>query len=103
MKNFIFSLFCSAMIVTACPAKAVELVCELQQRLSITGNQRVDDIIDLHWRGHLYRMQRVTTSTGAHRFENSDSGLIWIGIPAKGMLLDRKNATQLANECKTTE
>jgi hypothetical protein len=30
-------------------------------------------------------------------------GLIWIGIPAKGMLLDSKQNRQLANECKDAE
>jgi hypothetical protein len=103
MKNLISILCCGVMFTTACPANAVELFCELGQRLSITGNHRLDEIIDLQWRGRLYRMQRVSTSTGAHRFENAESGLIWIDIPAKSMLLDRKNAAQLANECKTAE
>jgi hypothetical protein len=30
-------------------------------------------------------------------------GLIWIGIPAKGMLLDSKQNRQLANECRNAE
>ncbi|MCY1251071.1 hypothetical protein D9M72_647880 [compost metagenome] len=28
---------------------------------------------------------------------------MWIGIPAKGMLLDSKQGRQLANECKDAE
>jgi hypothetical protein len=103
MKKFISVLFCSAIFTAACPANAVELFCEHGKRISIEGNHKEDDAIVLQWQGHLHRMLRVATSTGAHRFENNESGLIWISIPAKGMLLDRKNATQLANECKTIE
>ena len=105
MKNFVIRAavgVCGLMWGMTCPAHAVEFVCELGQRLHITGNHRADDMIDLQWRGRIYRMQRVSTSTGAHRFENSESGLIWIDIPAKGMLLDKRNATQLANECKAS-
>ena len=39
----------------------------------------------------------------AKRFENKLFGLIWIGIPSKGMLLDSKLNRQLANECKNAE
>lgn len=103
MKKFISILFCNAMFALACPAHAVELICEHGSRIVIEGNHKVDDTIALQWQGHLYHMLRVATSTGAHRFENNESGLIWISIPTKGMLLDRKNATQLANECKAIE
>lgn len=103
MKNLGGILLGSMLLAMACPASAVEWMCELGQRLHITGNHKAEDIIGLEWRGRLYRMHRVSTSTGAHRFENSESGLIWIDIPAKGMLLDKKNATQLANECKAKE
>ena len=48
-------------------------------------------------------MTRVGTSTGASRFENTTFGLVWIGIPAKSMLLDSKANRQLANECKNAE
>ena len=43
------------------------------------------------------------TTTGAQRFENPFWGLIWIGIPAKGILLDSRLNRQLANECKTAQ
>ena len=43
------------------------------------------------------------TTTGAQRFENPKFGLIWIGIPSKGILLDSTLNRQLANECKKPE
>lgn len=92
-------LFCG----TEDSADATELICELGQRMSIAGDQGIDNAIHLIWRGQDYTLQRIGTSSGAHRFEHSDSGLIWIGIPTKGMLLDTKRGTPLANECKTAE
>jgi hypothetical protein len=54
--------------------------------------------IVLKWQGSNYVMLPVTTSTGALRFEGS--GLVWLQIPAKSMLLNAKIGQQLANECK---
>jgi hypothetical protein len=48
-------------------------------------------------------MNRVGTTTGALRFENPVFGIIWIGIPSKGILLDSRLNRQLANECKSAE
>lgn len=76
--------------------------CELGNKLTIY--QMADqDQIALRWNKKLHHMTRVTTTTGAHRFENTKKGLVWIGIPAKGMLLDSKKGQQLANECKNLE
>ena len=62
-----------------------------------------DKHIALRWNKRLLRLTRVDTSTGAHRFENRRQGIVWIGIPAKGILLDSKKGQQLANECKSAE
>lgn len=76
--------------------------CELGNKLTIY--QLADqDQIALRWNKKLHHMTRVTTTTGANRFENTKKGLVWIGIPAKGMLLDSKKGQQLANECKSLE
>ena len=77
--------------------------CELGNKLTIYSDAANDEQIALHWNKRTHRMQRVSTTTGAQRFENAKSGLVWIGIPAKGMLLDSKQGRQLANECKNPE
>jgi len=82
---------------------AVNYSCELNNKVVIYTNDKDDGHISLRWQNHLHRMDRVGTTTGAQRFENQDLGLIWIGIPAKGILLDSKHNHQLANECKTAE
>jgi len=82
---------------------ATDYACELNNKLTIYTNEADDSHIALRWKNHVQRMERVGTTTGAQRFENVKTGLIWIGIPAKGILLDSKMNRQLANECKNAE
>ena len=48
-----------------------------------------------------YRMKAVLARTGALRYEDQQSGIVWLIIAGKSMLLDMKHGKQLANECKT--
>ncbi|WDZ94585.1 hypothetical protein Herbaro_13920 [Herbaspirillum sp. WKF16] len=77
--------------------------CELGNKLTIWKNEADDKHIAIRWNKKINRLTRVDTTTGAHRFENRKVGLVWIGIPAKGLLLDSKKGQQLANECKNAE
>ena len=77
--------------------------CELGNKITIYQNASDEEHIALRWKKRLHRLTRIGTTTGAQRFENHLYGLVWIGIPAKGMLLDSKQNRQLANECKTSE
>lgn len=80
-----------------------EYKCELNNKVTIYQNDGDVGHIALRWKKRLHRLERVGTTTGAKRFENIRYGLVWIGIPAKGMLLDSKLNRQLANECRTKE
>jgi hypothetical protein len=80
---------------------AVDYTCELGNKLTIHANLADRDHIALRWHNRLIRLDRVATTTGANRFESRKRGLVWIGIPAKGILLDSKKGQQLANECKS--
>jgi hypothetical protein len=77
--------------------------CALGDKVTIFSNDADDKHIALRWNKRLMRLSRVDTSTGANRFENRRQGMIWIGIPAKGILLDSRKGQQLANECKSAE
>ena len=77
--------------------------CALGDKVTIFANAADDKHIALRWNKRLLRLTRVETTTGAHRFENRRQGMVWIGIPAKGILLDSKKGQQLANECKSAE
>lgn len=83
--------------------KATNYACELGNKITIYSSADDGNSIVMRWKNRLHRLTREATSTGAHRFENKIAGLIWIGIPAKGMLLDSKVNRQLANECKTSD
>jgi hypothetical protein len=80
-----------------------DYACELNNKVTIYTNAKDDGHIALRWKNRLHRLTRVGTTTGALRFENTKFGLIWIGIPSKGILLDSKLNRQLANECKNAE
>jgi hypothetical protein len=78
----------------------VEFHCDLGNKVTIYENNADETHIAVRWAKHLHRLESVETTTGAQRFENKKLGLVWIGIPAKSMLLDAKHGRQLANECK---
>ncbi|MCU6433473.1 hypothetical protein LPB67_06715 [Undibacterium sp. Jales W-56] len=84
-------------------SKTFEYKCELGNVLTMYTNVDDDKHMAMRWKKRLYRLTRMETTTGAHRFENRKAGLLWIGIPAKGLLLDSHRGQQLANECKTTD
>jgi len=81
----------------------VDYACELGNKVTIYTNEGDSGHVALRWKKRLHRMTRVGTSTGASRFENTTYGLVWIGIPAKSMLLDSKANRQLANECRNAD
>jgi len=83
--------------------KSADFNCEMGNKLTIYKNDADDKHIAIRWNKRINRLTRVVTTTGANRFENRKVGLVWIGIPAKGILLDSKKGQQLANECKNTE
>ena len=80
-----------------------EYSCELNNKITIYRNLMDDSHIALRWHNRLRRMDKVGTTTGAQRYENTKAGLVWIGIPSKGILLDSKQSRQLGNECKDAE
>lgn len=83
-------------------SSSIEYACELGSKLTIYQNAGDEQHIALHWKKRLHRLTRVDTTTGANRFENRKFGLVWIDIPAKGILLDSRKGQQLANECKNS-
>ena len=74
--------------------------CELGRSVNIKGISTDRRTVNLQWARRDYNMLAVATSSGALRFEDRSSGLVWIVIPAKAMLLDSSKGKQLANECR---
>lgn len=84
-------------------AETVEYNCALGDKVTLYENAADTKYIGLRWKQTVHRLTRVDTTTGAKRYENRKIGLVWIGIPAKGMLLDSKKGQQLANECRNAD
>lgn len=77
--------------------------CELGNKFTVYKKSDDPSYIHLQWRNKMHRMLRTATTTGADRYEDKQTGLVWINIPAKSMLLDIKKGSQLANECRNPE
>jgi membrane-bound inhibitor of C-type lysozyme len=54
-----------------------EYACELNNKITIYTNEQDSGHIALRWKNRLHRLERVGTTTGALRFENTKFGLIW--------------------------
>jgi hypothetical protein len=101
MRITTLSTLCAILLVgSQARAMPVDLHCERNQQVTLGGDLGRDGAIEMKWKGMLYKMMRVGTSTGAHRFEDPVSGLILISIPGKAMLLDGKRGQPVANECR---
>ena len=77
--------------------------CALGNQFTVYKKSDDPSFIHLQWRNKMHRMLRTATTTGADRYEDRQTGLVWINIPAKSMLLDIKKGNQLANECRNPE
>jgi hypothetical protein len=55
----------------------------------------------LQWNQRDYPMRAVGVRSGALRYENAESGLVWLMIPSKSMLLDSRQGQRLADACRT--
>ena len=76
--------------------------CEHKVRVLVDREirDRVTYRVIIGWNGNSYRLERDPSSSGLPRFEDSSSGLVWIDLPWKGLLLDGKSNKPLANECR---
>ena len=62
---------------------------------------QVNTRIHVGWNGKSYQLERDHSHSGLPRFEDATSGLVWIDLPWKGLLLEGKTHKPLANECRS--
>jgi len=74
--------------------------CELNRQVNVTEVAPDRSTATIQWGKRGYVLRAVPARTGALRYEDVESGLTWLVIVGKSMLLDTKNGKQLANECK---
>ena len=73
--------------------------CDHGRTIRIADVPGQTDVILLTWQGAQHRLERVHSNSGAERFEELATGLVWILIPGKAMLLSTNQGRALANEC----
>jgi len=73
--------------------------CDHGRTIRIADVPGQTDVILLTWQGAQHRLERVYSNSGAERFEELATGLVWILIPGKAMLLSTNQGRALANEC----
>ncbi|HJV28720.1 MAG TPA: hypothetical protein VJ673_23780 [Aromatoleum sp.] len=76
--------------------------CDMGQRINIVRPAGEAIAIEIGWTGRRYQLARNISSSGLPRYEDKISGLVWIDLPWKGMLLDAKTNKPLASDCTTT-
>jgi hypothetical protein len=108
IMNVLSALSAAALAVAAAPSFAAGgsafppgvYRCELNQSVHVrTVSQDLKSAV-IHWAKKDYTLQSVGTRSGALRFEDAASGLVWIMIPGKSMLLDSRKGQRLADECR---
>lgn len=75
--------------------------CELNRQVHVRHVSYDRRSAVLTWERRDYQLQAVSTQTGAMRFEDKLSGLAWISIVGKSILLDTRTGQQLANDCRS--
>lgn len=73
--------------------------CEQGIEVGIVRDSRNPSQLQIDWKGQTYAMNRNASYSGLPRFEHRSSGLVWIDLPWKGILLDSRTGRPLASEC----
>lgn len=74
--------------------------CELNRSVHVRHVAADASSAKIRWGKRDYTLHAVNARTGALRYEDKKSGLMWLTIVGKSMLLDTKQGKQLANECR---
>jgi len=77
--------------------------CELATTVSIEPHAESPGRFLLTLGRQQHVMEPVVTSTGAVRLESAGSGMVWIQLANKSMLMDQKQGKRLADECMTLD
>ena len=74
--------------------------CELNQNVLVEKVSADHKTAVLKWGKKNYTMKVVDTSTGALRYEDKASGMVWLMVANKSMLVNAKQGQRLADECR---
>jgi membrane-bound inhibitor of C-type lysozyme len=73
--------------------------CELGVRVTVKKIAPDKSSMLVNWKNKDYTLGAVNSQSGALRFEDKASGLVWMAIVGKSQLLNSKLGQRLANDC----
>jgi hypothetical protein len=74
--------------------------CEFGLRVAVDRKAAGEGMIRIGWKGATHDLARDPSYSGLPRYEDTASGLVWIDLPWKSLLLDGRSGRPLASECK---
>jgi hypothetical protein len=77
--------------------------CEFKQKISVEPVPGQRGHFEVRFQKARYVMTPRETTTGAVRLEDPRSGMLWIQIPAKSMLMDSHRGQRLVDYCMHSE
>ena len=77
--------------------------CEYSQAVDVDAVPDRPGIFKVSYKGQSYMMVPEETTTGAVRLFNRRTGVVWLQIPSKSMLLDGREGHRLVDRCTQSE
>ncbi|WP_323002083.1 MliC family protein [Denitromonas sp.] len=74
--------------------------CDMGQTVDVFRHTDDRNRINVGWHGELVELARNPSASGLPRYESAASGLVWIDLPWKSVLLDDRKGKPLASDCK---
>lgn len=74
--------------------------CDLGARVEVHRDTGILHRIRIGWTGKQFDLERNLSHSGLPRYEDPSSGLVWIDLPWKSVLLDGQHNRPLASECR---
>lgn len=92
----------AAHLETALKVQVGTLPCELGQTVVLEADPAELGYFHLRIGKLRYRLAPELTTTGAVRLEDKASGIVWLQLANKSMLMNQKQGRRVADECKST-
>ena len=73
--------------------------CEFGQRISLRPHPTLAGRFLLEHRGLKHVLTPLPTTTGVVRLEERRTGMVWLQVPVKSMLMDGKKCQRVADNC----
>jgi hypothetical protein len=77
--------------------------CEFSQAVDVDAVADRPGMFKVSYKGQSYMMVPEETTTGAVRLFNRRTGMVWLQIPSKSMLLDGREGHRLVDRCTQSE